>query len=119
MAEAIAQINVPGVIQSIIHSYVFYSEAETLQRNYKRTLLNNLRQCERLSFTDDLFTSFLYKQLIRNSVFPYKNHTYFAFEYKIFHAGFCNDCNNYIYASGAIPTVIECTCAPILIPDVD
>jgi hypothetical protein len=119
MAVAIAQIKVPEVIQQLIHSYVFFSKTETTQREHKRKLLHHLHQCERWCFTDGLFTTFYYKQLIRHTTFPYKNHVYYVCEYNILHTGFCNDCHNYLYAGTTIPGSIECNCSPMLMPDVD
>ena len=56
MAVAIAQLNLPDGIQRLIHSYVFFSKKETLQRSHKRKLIHHLRQCERWCFTDGTFT---------------------------------------------------------------
>lgn len=119
MAVEITQLNLPQVIQGLIHSYVFFSKKETLQRDHKRKLIHHLRQCERWCFTDGTFTTFYYKYMMRDTVFPYFNNLYYVCEYTIMCAGFCNDCHNYIYTSNLIPNVIKCTCIPELIPDVD
>lgn len=118
MAVAIAQFNLPEVIQRLIHSYVFFSKKETVQRDRKRKLIHHLQQCERWCFTDGTFTTFYYKQMVRHTTFPYLNHLYYVCEYTIMHSGFCNDCHNYLYANNLMPSVIECNCMPQL-PDVD
>jgi hypothetical protein len=117
MAVAISQLNLPEVLQQRIHSYVFFSKTETLQRNHKRKLIHHLRQCERWCLTDGTFTTFYYKQMLRHNSFQYLNYVYYVCEYNILHAGFCNDCHKYLYANTAIPTSIECNCLPM--PDVD
>jgi hypothetical protein len=119
MAVAIIQLNLPEVIQNLIHSYVFFSKKESLQRNHKRKLIHHLQQCERWCFTDDIFTTFYYRKMVSHVAFPYLNHLYYVCEYTIMHAGFCNDCHNYLYANNFIPIVIECNCVPQFIPEVD
>ena len=120
MAVAITQLNLPEVIQQMIHSYVFFSKKETLQRDHKRKLIHHLQKCERWSFTDDTFTTFFYyKHMLRHNMFPYLNQIYYVCEYTVMHAGFCNECHNYIYANNFIPNAIECNCEPDFIPEVD
>jgi hypothetical protein len=119
MAVAIYQLNVPDVVQEKIKEYVFYSEAESKQRVYKKHLMHHLSQCERWCFTDGVTTSLYYKQLLKTTLFSYSKHWYSIYEYSIMHAGFCNDCHNYLYANTSIPMTIECSCMPNLIVDVD
>lgn len=119
MAVAIAQLNVPEGVHRLIHSYVFFSKKETLQRDHKRRLIYHLRECERWCFTEGTFTTLYYKQMVRHTTFPHLNHLYYVCEYNIMHAGFCNDCHNYLYANNVFPSRIECNCVPDLFPDVD
>jgi hypothetical protein len=119
MAVAIYQLNLPVVLQEMIQEYVFYSKSESQQRDRKRLLMIHLGQCERWCFTDGIFTTFYYKQMLKTTAFHYLNHWYSINEYSILHAGFCNDCHNYVYANTAISSCIECNCMNAMIVDVD
>ena len=119
MAIAIYQLHLPEVIQEMIKEYVFYSEIETLQRNHKKKLIYHLSNCERSSFTDDIMSTFYYKQFVKYTMFSYRASWYTMQEYHIFHIGFCNTCHNYVYASSVLPSRIECSCVYSIILDVD
>ncbi len=116
---SIYQLNLPDVIKELIKEYVFFSATETKQRAKKKILTKHLSQCERWCFYDEEFTSFYYNQLRTIYRYPYQSRWYSVHEYYVLHAGFCNECHNYIYANTAIPRSIECTCTPIVMPDVD
>ena len=119
MAVAIYQLNVPDVVQEIIKEYVFYSKSVVQQRHYKKLLMDHLSECERWCFYYGTSSSFYYKRLLKTTVFYYSKRWYSVNEYSIMHAGFCEDCHNYLYANTSIPMTIECSCMPNLIVDVD
>ena len=119
MAVSIYQLNLPFEIKELIKEYVFFSMAESTQRSRKRMLVRHLTMCERWCFMDDFFTSFYYNQLRTIIRYPYQSRWYTIHEYYVLHAGFCNECHNYIYANTAIPHCIECNCNPTIMPDVD
>ena len=119
MAVSIYQLNLPDGIKELIKEYVFYSATEAIQRAKKKMLTRHLSHCERWCFLDASFTSFYYNQLRTIIRYPYQSRWYSIHEYYILHAGFCNECHNYIYANTAIPPIIECNCTPTVMPDVD